>query len=173
MAASDSPALPVAHVLLRILIVLNWLMGAAIMVLLLAMPTRQWIMSALELSSSPETDRIILGLRTIAVIGLATIPINHVILRRLLQIVETVRSGDAFDALNAVRLRTIAWAVLALQLIGLVIGAIASKISTSAHPLNIDAGFSITGWLAVLLLFVLSRVFAEGARMRDELEGTV
>jgi hypothetical protein len=46
-------------------------------------------------------------------------------------------------------------------------------VSTRENPLHLDAGFSITGWLAVLLTFVLARVFAEGARMRDELEGTV
>ena len=45
--------------------------------------------------------------------------------------------------------------------------------STPAHPVHLDAGFSINGWLAVLLTFVLARVFAQGALMRDELEGTV
>jgi hypothetical protein len=34
-------------------------------------------------------------------------------------------------------------------------------------------GFSIASWFAVLLLFVLSGVFAQGARMRADLEGTV
>jgi len=34
-------------------------------------------------------------------------------------------------------------------------------------------GFSFTPWLAVLLLFVLAGVFAQGARMRTDLEGTV
>ena len=29
------------------------------------------------------------------------------------------------------------------------------------------------GWLAVLLTFLLARVFAEGTLMRDDLEGTV
>jgi hypothetical protein len=33
--------------------------------------------------------------------------------------------------------------------------------------------FSINGWLAVLLTFLLARVFAEGALMREDLEGTV
>jgi hypothetical protein len=33
--------------------------------------------------------------------------------------------------------------------------------------------FNFTRWLGVLLLFVLARVFEQGARMRDELEGTV
>jgi hypothetical protein len=42
-----------------------------------------------------------------------------------------------------------------------------------AHPLNVDTGFSINGWLAVLLTFLLARVFATGTLMRDDLEGTV
>jgi hypothetical protein len=33
--------------------------------------------------------------------------------------------------------------------------------------------FSFTPWLSVLLLFVLAGVFAHGARMRADLEGTV
>ena len=38
--ASSSAALPIAYVVLRILIVLNWLMAAAILALLVAMPER-------------------------------------------------------------------------------------------------------------------------------------
>ncbi|HEX3231559.1 MAG TPA: hypothetical protein VHQ95_21450, partial [Pyrinomonadaceae bacterium] len=67
----------------------------------------------------------------------------------------------------------IAWTLLALQLLSLVIGAIAKSVSTPAHPVHLDAGFSINGWLAVLLTFLLARVFAEGTHMRDDLEGTV
>ena len=106
-------------------------------------------------------------------IGLVAIPLNYVILKRLLAIVETVRAGDPFVAANASRLQAIAWSLLALQLFSLVIGAIAKAISTPAHPVDIDAGFSINGWLAVLLTFLLARVFAEGALMREDLEGTV
>src|SRR5687767_2998588 len=95
---STTAALPIAHVVLRVLIVVNWLAGAAILVLLVAMPTRQWIMSSLELSPSPEADRVILALRSIAVLGLVAIPLNYVVLRRLLAIVETVRAGDPFVA---------------------------------------------------------------------------
>ena len=171
--ASSSAALPIAYVVLRILIVVNWLGGAAIATLLVAMPTRRWIMSALELSPSPEAERLILGLHAIALIGLAAIPLNYVVLKRLLTIVETVRAGDPFVAANASRLRAIAWALLALQLLSLVIGAIAKTVSTPAHPLDLDAGFSINGWLGVLLTFLLARVFAEGTQMRDDLEGTV
>ena len=170
---TSSAALPIAHLVLRLLIVLNWLYGAAIATLLVAMPTRRWIMSALELSPSPEADQIILGLRTIALLGLAAVPLHYIVLKRLLAIVETVRAGDPFVATNAARLRAIAWALLALQLLSIVIGAIANAVSTPAHPLHLQAGFSINGWLAVLLTFLLARVFAEGTLMRDDLEGTV
>jgi hypothetical protein len=170
---TPSSALPIAHVTLRILIVLNWLTGAAIAVLLLFMPTRQWIMSSFGIPPSPDTDRLIFGLRAIATIGLAAIPLHFVVLKRLLSIVETVRTGDPFVAANAQRLQTIARVLLALQLLSLVVGAIARSISTAVHPVHMDAGFSINGWLTVLLTFLLARVFEEGALMREDLEGTV
>src|SRR5688572_21080750 len=121
---SSSAALPIAYGVLRILIVLNWLGGAAILVLLVVMPNEQWIMSSFKLSPSPEAARLVLGLRVIAMIGLAAIPLNHVVLKRLLAIVETVRAGDPFVAANADRLRAIAWTLLTLQLLSLVVAAI-------------------------------------------------
>ena len=170
---SSSASLPIAHVVLRILIVLNWLGGAAILALLVVIPNKQWIMSAFDLVPSPDTERLVMGLRAVAVLGLASIPLNYRILKKLLAIVETVRAGDPFVATNADRLRAIAWSLFALQVLSMVIGAIGKAISTPAHPVNLDAGFSINGWLAVLLTFLLARVFAEGTLMRDDLEGTV
>jgi hypothetical protein len=172
-SASSSPALPIANIVLRICIVLNWLMAAAILALLFALPNERWIMSAFDLSPSPDTDRLIMGLRAVATLGLVAVPLNYVVLKRLLSIVDTVRAGDPFVAANAVRLQTIAWCLLALQVLSIVIGAIGKAVSSAAHPVNLDAGFSINGWLAVLLTFILARVFAEGALMRDDLEGTV
>jgi hypothetical protein len=138
-----------------------------------ATPNREWILKALHLSPSPDAERVIWGLRTIAAIGLAAIPLNNIVLKRLLAMVETVRAGDPFVEANALRLRAIGWVLLALQLFSLVVGSIAKSISTPEHPIHLDAGFSINGWLAVLLTFLLARVFAEGARMRDDLAGTV
>jgi len=170
---ASSAALPIAHVVLRILIVVNWLSAVVILALLFLLPNREWILSAFHLSPSPDADRLILGMRAIAALGLVGIPLNYVLLKRLLAIVETVRAGDPFVAANAMRLQAIAWTLLALQVLGLAIGAIARAVSTPAHPLHLNAGFSISGWLAVLLTFLLARVFAEGALMREDLEGTV
>src|SRR5436190_24281354 len=141
ISQSSSAALPIAYVVLRILVILNWLGGAAILALLVVMPNEQWIMSAFKLSPSPEAERLVMGLRAIAVLGLATIPLNYVFLKRLLAMVETVRAGDPFVAANASRLQAIAWVLLALNLLSIVIGAIALTVSTPAHPLKM-AGFS-------------------------------
>jgi hypothetical protein len=173
MSRHYSAALPFAFVLLRILVVLNWVMGIVILVLLLATPNERWIMDAFHLSPSPDTERLIWGLRGVAALGLIVVPLNHLILKRLLAMIETVRRGDPFVAANAQRLQTIGWMLLALQMLGIAIGAIGKAVSTPAHPVHLDAGFSTTGWLAVLLTFVLAGVFAEGAAMREELEGTV
>ena len=171
--ASSSPALPIAYFVLRLLIIANWVTAAGILTLLIVLPNERWIMSAFDLSPSPEAARLVMGLRAIAVLGLVAIPLNYVALKRLLAIVETVRAGDPFVAANASRLQAIAWVLLTLQLLSLVIAAIAKAVALPGRPLDIDAGFSVNGWLLVLLTFLLARVFAEGTRMRDDLEGTV
>jgi hypothetical protein len=109
------------------------------------------------------------GLRAIVVIGLAGAAIVHTVLRRLLAIVATVRDGDPFILDNARRLDAIAWSVAALEGLRLLVAGIAAL---AWEPGKVDA-FSFAPWLAVLLLFVLAGVFAEGARMRADLEGTV
>jgi hypothetical protein len=171
--ASQSAALPIAHVVLRILVVLNLVMGVGILALLVALPNERWIMDAFDLAPSADADRLILALRVVAGLGLTAIPLNHLNLKRLLAIVETVRAGDPFVAANAHRLQAIAWTLLVLQVLSMIIGAIGDGVSTPAHPVDLDAGFSVNGWLAVLLIFLLARVFAEGTRMREDLEGTV
>ena len=174
MPRSYSAALPIAYVLLRILVVLNWLSGAAIFALLMAtIVAEQWTFRALGIADGSMIDRLIMPLRAIAALGLVAIPLNHAILRRLLAMVHTVRRGDPFVAANAYRLNAIAWLLLALQLLSMVIGGIAKAVSTREYPLELDAGFSTSGWLAVLLTFVLARVFAEGTLMREDLQGTV
>jgi hypothetical protein len=171
--APQSAALPIARALLRILIVVNWAMVVVILALLFVLPNEQWIMKAFGLFPSPDAARLVMGMRAIALLGLAVVPLNYIVLKRLLAIVDTVRMGDPFVSANATRLQAIAWTLFTLQLLSLAIGAIARSISTPAHPLHLDAGFSINGWLAVLLTFLLARIFAEGARMRDDLEGMV
>lgn len=110
-----------------------------------------------------------LGVRAIVLIGLVGAAIVHTVLRRLLAIVDTVRGGDPFIQQNAQHLHAIAWSVAALEGLRVIVAAIAAAVW---EPGRIDA-FSPAAWLAVLLMFVLAGVFAHGARMRADLEGTV
>ena len=112
-------------------------------------------------------------MRSIMAIGIVSVPIAFVFFRELLRIVESVRAGEPFTVENAGRLKIIAWALLALEMLHIGVVAIASTVSTKEVPLRISGNFNVTGWLAILLLFVLAQVFLEGARMHDELEGTV
>ncbi|MEO6688872.1 MAG: DUF2975 domain-containing protein, partial [Dokdonella sp.] len=109
------------------------------------------------------------GLRAIIVIGFVGALIVHTILQRLLAMIDTVRDGDPFILQNAQRLNAIAWSLLALEVLRMMVTTIASAVWESGRL----GGFSFTPWMAVLLLFVLSGVFAQGARMRADLEGTV
>src|SRR5258706_3267418 len=93
---SSSAALPIAYVMLRILIVVNWLGGAAILALLVVMPNEQWIMAAFKLSPSPEAARLVMGLLAFAVLGLAATPLHYAVLTLLLASVSPVTSADHF-----------------------------------------------------------------------------
>jgi len=171
---SKSAALPIAYVVLRILIVLNWLFAACVFALLaFTFVNEAWTMRALGVSGMPDSTTVMWAMRGIAALGIAAAPLNHLIFQRLLLMVDTVRAGDPFVAANAYRLHAIAWLMVALQLISMTIGGIGKLISTAEHPFHLDAGFSVNSWLAIILTFVLARVFAEGTLMREDLQGTV
>jgi hypothetical protein len=168
-----SAALPIAYVVLRVLVILNWVLGAGILALLVATFVNEpWMVRALTESNMAASGGVMNGLRAVATLGIVAVPINHQILARLVAMVETVRDGNPFVAANAYRLQAIAWFLLLLQLLSLVIGAIGEAISTKQNPVEFG-GFSIAGWVAVLLTFILARVFAEGTLMREDLDGTV
>jgi hypothetical protein len=172
-APGPNTVLPIAYLVLRLLVLLNWSMLVLIVVLLVAMPNERWIMSAFQLTPSPEASRLVMGMRFIALIGALSVPLHNVLLKRLLAICDTVRDGDPFVALNATRLRTVAQVLLVLQILGIVIDAIAKAVELPGHPLDLNSGFSFNGWLAVFLTFLLAHVFAHGTRMREDLAGTV
>jgi hypothetical protein len=167
-------ALALSHRVLRILVAANIVYGVLILALLVASLVAPGpVFSALGVQPAPDMGALIRGMRLLMVVGLVGVPVAHVILIRLREIVDTVRAGDPFVSANAARLQTIAWCVLGLELLHLAVGSIAAGSASAAQPLDIDWTFSVTPWIAVLLLFVLARVFDHGARMREELEGTV
>ena len=167
-------ALTASRRVLRGLVVLNGIYGLGILALLVASLVAEGpVMRALGVRIVEGSDTLIRGARFIMLAGIASVPMAHVILTRLLAIVDTVGAGDPFVVENGARMQTIAWLVLGLELLHLLVGAIAATSASSVQPLDINWSFSVTPWIAVVLLFVLARVFEHGARLRADLEGTV
>jgi hypothetical protein len=166
-------SLGVARKVLKTLIILNvGLGGFGILILLIALivaPAQ--FASAMHFDLAAGGAKLMAAITVVMIIGLSSVPITHVILIRLLAIVDSVGAGDPFIRANAVRLQTIAWSLLALQLLNIVVH-VAVRAGSASAPF-IHVGFSIAGWLSVLLLFVLARVFEQGAAMREDLEGTI
>jgi len=155
----------------RALILANLVFGGLVLALLIAsLIAEDWVFGALGVRPDGSATVIFWG-RIVMVIGIGSVPFTYIVLTRLLAIVETVRLGDPFVAGNAARLKTMAWALLGLELLHLAVGAVAVALSNT--QMDLDWSFSVTRWLAVLLLFVLAQVFDDGARMRDDLKGTV
>jgi hypothetical protein len=166
--------LPATSATLQILIVLNWMFGAFIFAMLaISFLAEAWTWRALKVGAVAGHEGLVAAMRAIMVLGIVGVPFGHVVFSRLLRIVESVRTGQPFTRDNAGRLRTIAWGLLGLQLLHIGVVAIASAISARGVPLHIGGRFQLGGWLAILLLFVLARVFLEGTRMSEDLEGTV
>ncbi len=91
------------------------------------------------------------------------------------RIIDSAQSGDPFVTENADRLNRIAWLLLAVQAVGLGFDTVMNFFPDKLTE-NISvglAGFSASGILAVLLIFVLAQIFRRGSEMRAELEGTV
>ena len=169
-----SDALGLSRRVLGWLRILNIVYGVGVGVLLVvSLVAPEVLFDALGVPASTGWANATLAMRGIMVVGIAGAFIAHRILTGLLRIVESVRAGDPFVADNAARLHAIAWWLLGAELLHLLVGLLARLASTPAQPIDIDWSFSFTPWIAVLLLFVLARVFAHGTRMREDIEGTV
>ena len=173
MSDSYSRVLGVSRILLTIARVFNLALAAAFIAMLLASflfePSfREYFGRQPQL----DPDVIVPVMRVWVLAGLPMFAAVHVMLSRLLAMVETVRAGDPFVPENAARMKTIAWCLLVVQLFELACGLFIAILSRAGADIG-DWDPSLSGWVAVLLLFVLARVFEEGARIRADLEAMV
>ncbi len=160
--------------ILRMLNWLNWGVGSAVVLVgvIVGFFYPEPFIEAARASGTASPEALLTWMRIALPATAPMILLVHVIFTRLIAIIDSIKDGGAFSLVNADRLRTIGWALLGTQIIDLVIGLYSVRVAEQTGE-YMGWGFAMTGWLAVLLLFVLAGVFRDGAAMREELEGTV
>lgn len=173
MSDGYASALGASRLLLRVARVFNLFVAAAFATMLLASFLFEPAFRDYFTRQAPHhPDMVLTVMRLWVVVSMPMYASVHILLTRLLAMVETVRSGDPFVPDNAARLKTIAWCLLVVQLFGLACGLFIGILKGAGTDIG-DWDPSLSGWIAVLLLFVLARVFEEGARIRADLEAMV
>ncbi len=133
---------------------------------------RPFVQSLIRPGAGVDVRWTLMGLRCELLLGIAMSVATDRLFVALGAMIASTRVGDSFISANAGRLQTIGWALLVLQLLGIP-GVLIEKFFPILGSGATASLFSPGGWLAVLMVFVLSRVFAAGSAMREELEGTV
>lgn len=157
---------------LKILNVANWIVGIAIMALFavwaFVMPDR---IGAIAVKTHPElaADSVIAALRVSLLAIPVMIAVIHKLLASLVAIIDTIPAGTVFSIENAARLRTVAWMMVAASALDDVWGIVCTNLIGPYFMWS----FTLTGWIAALMLFVLGMVWHQGAAMQADLEGTV
>ena len=130
------------------------------------------------------TRNQVLGITAVAVAGgLVCLILAVLAFRAIAKVVETARTGDPFVVENATRLTRLGWLLLSIYGIGIAISVFINALLPESlrdgkhhEHFNIQVSkpdISPVGLLAILLIFVLARIFRHGSEMRAELEGTV
>ncbi len=167
--------LPIAQAVVRICAVILWVgIGALLVALPFLYRGRADMLAYLGREGTTVGADALFVMVAVGFIGIAAmLYFGTRILRHLLGFVRSVSLGDPFIADNALRLRKMAWLTVAVECSGLALWFYERAIERYTEPLDIGFSVSMGGIIAVVTLFVLARIFAIGAEMRDDLEGTV
>jgi hypothetical protein len=173
----------------HLLTVTNWLLKAATVFALLLIALLALMLGALALAKEglwqlpvpakelhgASVDQILPIAAAIIATAIVCIALAVWMFILAARIIDAARGGDPFVADNADRLDRIAWLLLAIQAIGFVADIVGNLIPDNLKDhvsVGLD-GFSASGIVAVLMIFVLAQIFRHGSEMRAELEGTV
>lgn len=132
-----------------------------------------------DLAAAGAPDGTYLAIVVLLVLVWGMLSLSMLFIRQLRAIVGTVDGGDPFVPDNAVRLARMGWYALGTQLCEFVGQPLVATYGKYAS--GFTWGMSTSGGQHVSLaplglavtLFILARVFRQGAAMREDLEGTV
>lgn len=164
-----------ARVLVNVIMVFAAILGCVLALAAVSLPFAQeavLIRVARHAVTAPGPG-LIAGISVLLAFFSAFLAAAWLWLRELRAIIDSVGAGDPFNPGNADRLARMGWLTVAVQIASIPGGALAGWIAYTFRKGGLDVGLSLGGILMALVLFILARVFREGARMRADLEGTV
>lgn len=151
-------------------------LGGTVLVIVSAVGPFYWADAvAILAKEKPSIDHsnLLPLLLAIFAMGIFVIGLLWTMMRKLIQIIDSVEQGNPFILANAVRLKSIGWMMIALQVVGVPLALTAGKVADMFGESDTGYEFSFNGVLAILLVFILAGIFERGAEMREELEGTI
>jgi Protein of unknown function (DUF2975) len=120
-----------------------------------------------------DTSSLLPGLLAVFAFGIVVLGLLWTMMRKLLNIIDSVEDGNPFIKANAARLRAIGWMMVGVQIVGLPLATAAGNVADLFGENDVGFDLPLNGILAILLVFILAGIFERGAEMREELEGTV
>jgi hypothetical protein len=174
----------------------DWLLKAANVILILAEITFVFALIAVvigtialltfargkvlaDLAAAGAPNGTYLAVVVVLVLVWVMLSLSMLFVRQLRAIVGTVDEGDPFQPENAARLARMGWYALGTQLcefVGQPLVSAYGKYATGfTHGISTSGGqhVSLAPLGLAVTLFILARVFRQGAAMREDLEGTV
>lgn len=151
------------------------LIALAVTVLALPFPLVQGQIADLRLAAGVTTWAFTARLLVMMAMISAILALVFFFLLHLRRIVDSVGAGDPFVPVNARRLNTMGWLMVALTLAFPLLPVVSDWVNQLLQARTVAEGFEFQpdGLLLALVLFILARVFRHGTAMRADLEGTV
>jgi len=168
-------AAKIITIIARIVLVIG-MIGCGIGMAALAVGAAGWLPENVIVEMGMDHNPAPLWAAALAVFGaLVALGLSYEFVKKLAQVIDTVGEGDPFSLANAARITSMAWLALGVQAISFIASLLGNWADTHMEGDNFqwESDFSLTGIALALVLFILARVFREGARMQIELEGTV
>lgn len=126
-----------------------------------------------RLSGHGAPPEVIWAILAVSLMMIAMAVLGFYFFRHLYRIVGSVGDGDPFVPVNADRLRAMGWISVGVHVLAVPTSMLGGWIARVTERVRIEMDLPLSGLLLALVLFVLARVFREGTRLRDDLEGTV
>ena len=164
-----------------IVLIMQAIIGLAMIALVIGLPLVLFLRDKITAEARIEFGNPDFIFPLAAVLGILMMAILFLagafwFLRLLRKIIDTVGEGDPFVPENAERLTLMGWIALAAQVLAIPAAGAAlyiAKVFEEQEGITVDAGLDLSGIVLVVVLFILARVFRQGAAMRADLEGTV